>query len=104
MKTVAIFIACSFWAVLQIHAAFLEGWTAVAPREEIRPQFEQSETGGKSGHGVLTIRADEREGLHGWWQKSFPVKGRLFYRFAACRHASFGAMIKERKSNGIIAF
>src|SRR5262249_17992396 len=63
MKTVTIFIACSFWAALQIHAAFLEGWTAVAPREEIRPRFEQSETGGKSGHGVLSIRADEREGL-----------------------------------------
>src|SRR5262245_36387377 len=60
-------------------------WTAVAPREEIRPKFQREETGGKSGHGALAIRADEREGLHGWWQKTFPVTGGRHYRFSAWR-------------------
>ena len=43
------------------------------------------ETGGKSGHGALAIRADEREGLHGWWQKTFSVTPGLHYRFSAWR-------------------
>src|SRR5262249_17308786 len=29
--------------------------------------------------------ADEREGLHGWWQKTFSVTGGQFYRFSAWR-------------------
>src|SRR3989441_9479358 len=62
-------------------------WAAAAPREEIRPQFERTETGGKSGHGALAIRADEREGLHGWWQKTFPVTGGRHYRFSAWHRA-----------------
>src|SRR5438876_3979147 len=66
MKTIVIALAWLFWVALQIQAASADGWTIAAPREEIRPQFDQSETGGKSGHGALAIRADEREGLHGW--------------------------------------
>src|SRR5207244_1341021 len=58
-----------------------------APREEIRPQFQHEETGGKSGHGALIIRADEREGLHGWWQKTFSVTAGRHYRFSAWRRA-----------------
>jgi hypothetical protein len=65
MKTIVIALAWSF--VFQIHAASSDEWTAVAPREEIRPQFQRTETGGKSGHATLVIHADEREGLHGWW-------------------------------------
>ena len=86
MKTIVIALAWLFWVALQIQAASADGWTTIAPREEIRPRFEQSETGGKSGHGALAIRADEREGLHGWWQKTFTVKGGQFYRFSAWRH------------------
>src|SRR5436309_12824548 len=84
MKTIVIALAWSL--AFQIRAASADGWTTAAPREEIRPQFQHTETGGKSGHGALAIRADEREGLHGWWQKSFPVKGGQFYRFSAWRH------------------
>ena len=83
MKTIVVALAGSFWAAFQIHAASTDGWTTVAPREEIRPQFQHEETGGKSGHGALTIRADEREGLHGWWQKTFSVSGGRYYRFSA---------------------
>src|SRR3989442_10936031 len=69
MKTIVIVLASFFWAI-QIHASSADEWAAAAPREEIRPQFQHMETGGKSGHGALAIRADEREGLHGWWQKA----------------------------------
>jgi predicted amidohydrolase len=41
--------------------------------------------GGKSGHGTLTITADDREGLHGWWQKTFAVSGGQYYRFSVWR-------------------
>src|SRR6266700_6441114 len=81
MKTfvtaLAWFLAC------QIHASSADAWTTAAPREEIRPQFQRTETGGKSGHGALAIRADEREGLHGWWQKTFTVTAGQHYRFSA---------------------
>src|SRR5678816_1735134 len=83
MKTVA--TALGLLLAFQIHSAATDGWTAVAPRDEIRPQFQHSETGGKSGHGALTIRADEREGLHGWWQNAFSVTAGRHYRFSAWR-------------------
>src|ERR1041385_7325142 len=85
MKTIVIALAWSL--AFQTHAASADGWTTVAPREEIRPEFQRTETGGKSGHGALTIRADEREGLHGWWQKTFPVTAGKYYRFSAWRRA-----------------
>ena len=81
----ALFIACSCCAALQIQAVAGDEWTAVAPREEIRPEFQRTDTGGKSGHGTLVICADKREGLHGWWQKTFPVTGGQYYRFSAWR-------------------
>ena len=83
MKPIVIVLACSL--AFQIHAASTDGWTTIAPREEIRPQFQHTETGGKSGHGALVIRADERDGLHGWWQKTFPVTAGRYYRFSAWR-------------------
>ena len=70
MKTIVIALAWCFWAAFQIPAASVDGWTTIAAREEICPQFQHTEAGGKSGHGALTIRADAREGLHGWWQKA----------------------------------
>src|SRR6266850_1795540 len=87
MKTIVTGLAWSFWVVFQVHATSDDGWTTAAPREEIRPQFQRTETGGKSGHGALAIRADEREGLHGWWQKAFSVTAGQHYRFSAWRRA-----------------
>ena len=81
MKTIV--IALAWFSAFQIHAASTEGWTTAAPREEIRPEFQRTETGGQSGHGGLVIRADEREGLHGWWRKAFSVTAGQHYRFAA---------------------
>jgi predicted amidohydrolase len=83
MKTIVIALT-SFW-IFQIHAASADEWTAVAPREEIRPHFQRTQTGGKSGHGGLAIVADEREGLHGWWQKTFSVTAGRYYRFSSWR-------------------
>src|SRR5262245_50554631 len=85
MKTIVVRVVWSFWVVLQIQAAAADGWTSVAPREEIRPQFQSTESGGKSGHGALIVRADEREGLHGWWEKTFPVTAGQHYRFSVWR-------------------
>jgi len=82
---IIIALACVVWATFQTHTAFPNDWTAVAPREEIRPQFQRTEIGGKSGHGVFAIHADGREGLHGWWQKTFPVADGQHYRFSAWR-------------------
>lgn len=83
MKTIVIALACCFGFGFQIHAASADRWTTAAPREEIRPQFQLTDTGGKAGRGALAIRADEREGQHGWWQKTFPVTGGQHYRFSA---------------------
>ncbi|MCL5282886.1 MAG: carbon-nitrogen hydrolase family protein [Planctomycetes bacterium] len=58
-----------------------EGWTAAAPRDEIRPQFAFDAKGGPDGTGCFTIRADQREGLDGCWKKTFPVQGGKYYRF-----------------------
>ena len=52
-----------------------QGWTCESPREEIRPQFSCD------SNGSLIISHDHREGLDGWFQKSFPVNGGDFYRF-----------------------
>jgi len=62
-----------------------DGWQAVAPREEIRPEFSYQPHGGADGKGGFVIRCDAREGLAGWWTKSFPVQGGRSYRFSAVR-------------------
>jgi predicted amidohydrolase len=63
------------------------GWKAEAPRDEIRPAFGYEPAGGPDGTGVHTIQADEREGLDGWWARSFPVTGGRWYRFSALYRA-----------------
>jgi len=60
-----------------------DGWTAMAPRDEIRPAFAFDPTGGLDGKGALRITADKREGLAGYWAKPFPVKGGKHYSFIA---------------------
>ncbi|MCS6975493.1 MAG: carbon-nitrogen hydrolase family protein [Gemmatales bacterium] len=62
-----------------------EGWKTRAPRDEIRPSFDYLPSGGPDNRGAFVIRHDEREGLHGWWEKTFPVQGGRHYRFFAVR-------------------
>lgn len=61
------------------------GWTAESPREEIRPMFAFEPGGGPAGAGALVIEADGREGLDGYWARSFPVTGGRHYRFRTVR-------------------
>ncbi|MGE0130277.1 MAG: carbon-nitrogen hydrolase family protein [Blastocatellales bacterium] len=62
-----------------------DGWQTAAPRDEIRPQFDYNPKGGKDGKGALLIIADEREGLDGYWVKTFSITGGKHYRFFALR-------------------
>lgn len=85
-----------------------DGWLSASPREEIRPEFAYWSTGGRDGKGSLVIAADGREGLDGFWLKSFPVTGGRHYRFLAYRnvekiaapHRSVVARILWRDENG----
>ena len=62
-----------------------EGWTTSAAREEIRPLFRHDPKGGPANKGSLIIESDAREGLSGWWTKTFPVSGGQHHRFFALR-------------------
>jgi predicted amidohydrolase len=91
MKTIVAAVAGCMLALVQTHGS-TEGWSSTSPRDEIRPTFQQTSTGGKSGQGALVIRADAREGLHGWWQKSFAVSGGNYYRFSGWRRTDHVAV------------
>jgi len=62
-----------------------DSWQTAAPREEIRPQFSFEPKGGADGQGGFVIQANGREGLDGYWTKSFPVKGSQYYHFSVLR-------------------
>jgi predicted amidohydrolase len=64
----------AFLFAASLHAADFHGWSTESPRDEIRPQF-------SSDKESLVITHDDREGLDGWFQKSFEVKSGEFYRF-----------------------
>jgi predicted amidohydrolase len=61
------------------------GWTAEALREEIRPKFIYESKGGRNGSGAFIIQTDARDGLDGFWRRSFPVEGGKYYGFHAFR-------------------
>ena len=67
---------------VSLHAADIQGWSLESPRDEIRPQFS---TGGQ---GSLIITHDQREGLDGWFQKSFDIQGGSWQRFEVKRKIS----------------
>jgi predicted amidohydrolase len=73
------------------------GWTAEAPRDEIRPEFDFEPLGGPKRSGSFVIRHDDREGLDGWFQKSFAVTGGAFYRFHAMRKLT-GVAVPRRSA------
>src|SRR5215468_528313 len=62
-----------------------DGWRAAAPRDEIRPQFDYRPKGGKDSKGAFLIIADDREGLDGYWVKTFSIAKGRHYRFFALR-------------------
>jgi len=61
------------------------GWKHHSPREELRPAFEYSPTGGFNDGPRWVIRTDARDGLIGWWETMVPVEGGQAYRFEARR-------------------
>jgi predicted amidohydrolase len=73
----------SFILFSDLSAALPEGWTEEAPRLEIRPSFRYDES-----TGIFSISHDNREGLDGWYQKSFPVAGGSFVQFKARRRST----------------
>jgi predicted amidohydrolase len=85
MKTFLFTFIFAVSAWIQTRASSNDEWTPMAPRDEIRPRFERTVTGGKSGHGALIIIQDERQGLNGWWEKSFSITPGQHYRFSAWR-------------------
>lgn len=56
-------------------------WTAESPRNEIQPIFENQKG------ALLVLKADDREGLNGWWKATLAAKGGQHYRFTAKRRA-----------------
>jgi predicted amidohydrolase len=61
------------------------GWQTEAPRDEIRPKFAFEPSGGPSHTGSFVVMHDQRDGLDGWFQKTFPVSGGRTYRFDVVR-------------------
>lgn len=59
-------------------AAAPSGWSEQSPRDELRPEFARD-------GDALVITHDAREGLDGWYQKTFAVQGRDFMKFSATR-------------------
>jgi predicted amidohydrolase len=62
-----------------------QGWVTQSPREEVRPRFTYDPSGGPEGKDCFVIAADDREGLIGYWQKTFPIAGGHDFRFSCVR-------------------
>lgn len=58
-----------------------DGWKGVSSRDEIRPQFIHLKPASNDGREAWVIRADDREGLDGHWEKAMPVEGGRWYEF-----------------------
>ncbi|MGK0200794.1 MAG: putative amidohydrolase [Yoonia sp.] len=74
-----------------------DGWTAAAPRDAIRPLFDVVPNDGPARNSSLVIRMDDREGLHGSWTKTIPIKGGKHYRFEALQKTA-GAPLPRRNA------
>jgi len=61
-----------------------DGWTSTSPRPEIAPEFEYGSFSGGEFFNY-EISHDQREGLDGYWTKTFPVEGAKWYHFSVGR-------------------
>ncbi|MBI4622296.1 MAG: carbon-nitrogen hydrolase family protein [Verrucomicrobia bacterium] len=80
-----LFFAAGAAAIAGPPAAAPEGWSHVSPRAEVAPKFSFNPTGGPDRSGSFVIASDQREGLIGHWQRTFPVTGGEHYRFSTQR-------------------
>lgn len=71
------------------------GWIAVSQRDEIRPEFAFDLQGGPDSKGCFTIKADHREGLDGWWKRTYPVTGGKNYHFSV-KYLAKGVAVPRR--------
>jgi len=69
-------------------AAAPADWSMQSPRDEIRPAFSYLPKGGPGQSGSLVIEADEREGLFGWWQRTYPIEGGQYHQFSVLYRSS----------------
>lgn len=81
-------VVFSLAAAATLAAGEPAGWEALAPRDEIRPQFRHEPAGGIDGHGIFVIDAAGNEGANGWWQTAVPVTGGKDYQFRVFRRAA----------------
>jgi len=72
-----------------------DGWSTGAPRPEISPAFSHDPHAGPQGRPAMMIRADAREGLDGYWVKSFPIEPGKTYRFSA-RYRAANVPVERR--------
>jgi predicted amidohydrolase len=82
---VACFCVLGLATIASAEDAAPAGWTTGFPRAEIQPHFRYETQGGHRGQSCLVIAGDDREGLTGWWTKTFEVEGGQAYRFMAWR-------------------
>jgi predicted amidohydrolase len=73
------------------------GWSTASPRDELRPRFMFDAKGGPSAEGAWVIASDDREGMHGWFAKTFPVTGGQHYNFHAVRKVN-GVAVPRRSA------
>lgn len=92
-------VAC---ALLVIHAAAMpqsdqapDGWSFVSPRTEIRPSSRYLPAGGPAGQGAFEVRADQREGLAGAWQRTFAITGGQHYEFSVLRQSEGVPVVRQ---------
>jgi predicted amidohydrolase len=83
MPFVAILLSAS--GIQSMESPAPPGWTTAAAREEIKPAFSYDPKGGRTHGGAFVIGTDQREGLDGHWENTFPVEGGTWYRFSALR-------------------
>ena len=76
------------WSQPEPKSTLPDGWSAVSPREEIRPRIAFEATGGPAGAGAFVFTTDAGIGQQGWVRKTFPVVGGKTYRFQAVRKVS----------------
>lgn len=82
------FTARALPLLFSLAAAGDETWSPGAPRDELRPEFHVDRFGARDGNEALTIAMDQRPGLHGYWQRAYPVLGGQHYRFHVWRRTT----------------
>ena len=78
---------CCLMTQRETFAQTPDGWSSGSPREELSPAF-RVEAKGKANQPALVIETDDREGLDGFWTKTFAVQGGRHYKFQAFYQAT----------------